>query len=152
MSTTIKLSGGSFGNEQMLVRCDLSQASAPILVNYCTDRDSEFQSTQFQCADARHTNDGLIEIGKKLAATAIEVPANEFECESEEVFPKISITVDGNWAGDGIIRNGTIEDCAAILGGSQDEADRLYAEIEEAIESGDESLIDGDSTYAWTIE
>lgn len=83
--TTIKLLNGSLGRETMMVRCDLSQASAPVQVNYMNGRYSEWEGTQYQCADAHHTDAALIEIGKKLAASAVEVSADEFDCESEEV-------------------------------------------------------------------
>ncbi len=92
--TTIKLSGGSFGDHKMLVRCNLAQASAGVQVNYCNERDSEFEGTQFQCADARHTTVGLIRLGRILAAEALEVPIDEFQCESEEVHI-YSVQTDG---------------------------------------------------------
>jgi uncharacterized protein YraI len=83
MTTTIKLFDGDLGSETMLVRCNLSQASAPVEVDYQTG--SGWESTQYQCADTRHRTSGLIEIGKTLAAHAVEVPVDEFSCDSEEV-------------------------------------------------------------------
>lgn len=82
MTTTYKLFGGDLGSEQMFVRCDLSQASAPVRVNY--DEGNGWDSTQYQCADCRHTDAGLIRIGKLLAADAIQVCQEEFTCDSEE--------------------------------------------------------------------
>lgn len=82
MTTTYKLFGGDLGSEKMFVRCDLSQASAPVQVNY--DEGSGWDSTQYQCADCRHTNSGLVRIGKLLAADAIQVSQEEFTCEVEE--------------------------------------------------------------------
>lgn len=80
--TTIKLFDGDLGSDEIMVRCDLSQASSPIEVNYrSNDRDS-WESTQYQCADARHRVGGLVEIGKKLAAVAVEC-GEDFDCESE---------------------------------------------------------------------
>lgn len=83
--TTIKLTGGDLGNERMLVRCNLTEASAPVEVNYCTDRNSDFTGTQYQCADTSHRTSGLIEIGNQLAAKAVEIPTEEFDCDAEEV-------------------------------------------------------------------
>ena len=54
------------------MRCDLSQAAAPIQVNYLVD-DSAYEGTQYQCADARHTINGLAAIGRELLAAAIQV-------------------------------------------------------------------------------
>ena len=81
--TTIQLSGGDLGGETMKVRCNLSEASAPVQVDYCEGEG--WQSTQYQCADARHRNSGLIAIGKTLAAAAVEMPEDEFDCESTEI-------------------------------------------------------------------
>jgi hypothetical protein len=81
---TIKLSGGSFGDDEMMVRCDLGEAAAPVEARYGNSR-QPWESTQYQCADARHTKSGLIEIGKRLAAQALEVPFGEFACEADEV-------------------------------------------------------------------
>lgn len=80
--TTIKLTGGDLGSESMAIRCNLANASAPIMVDYGTG--DGFTSTQYQCADARHTDAGLIEIGKRLAAKAVEIMESEFNCEYEE--------------------------------------------------------------------
>ncbi len=83
--TTIMLAGGDLGLEKMLVRCDLSQASAPIEVDYHNGDGCGFEGTQYQCADARHRTSGLIAIGKRLAAQACEVSADKFACEAVEV-------------------------------------------------------------------
>lgn len=64
----------------------------------------------------------------------------------------IEILADRVWAGKGKLVNGVIEDCAAILGGSQDAAEAAYEEIERAIEDGrDVAIVDG-VRYTWTIE
>lgn len=147
--TTIKLSGGSFGTGHMLVRCDLSQASAPVQVNYCTDRDSEFEGTQYQCADARHTNAGLIEIGKKLAARALEVPADEFECDAEEVdtTPRFNVSdtnsTDSNLTYEDAVKRITewYEDADQWSDGDGD--DDVHQAIADAIESVDCPADDG---------
>jgi hypothetical protein len=81
--TTIRLSGGDLGSESMLVRCNLVEASAPVDVDYCEG--SGWQPTQWQCANCCHRTSGLAEIAKRLAAAAVELPENEFDCEWEEV-------------------------------------------------------------------
>lgn len=83
--TTIKLSGGSLGSETMLVRCNLSQASSPVEVDYQNDAERGWESTQYQCADASHRTSGLIRIAKSLAAAAVEVREDELSCDSEDV-------------------------------------------------------------------
>ncbi len=79
--TTIKLSGGDLGGETMLVRCNLTEASAPIEVDYCEGEG--WQPTQWQCANAAHRTSGLIAIGKQLAAQAVEMLESEFACEAQ---------------------------------------------------------------------
>lgn len=81
--TTVQFTGGDLGPETMAVRCDLSQAAAPVEVDYHTD--DGWEATQWQCADCRHTVDGLMQIGKRLAAEAVEVPHEAFACEWEEI-------------------------------------------------------------------
>lgn len=83
--TTIRLFGGSFGSEEMMAACDLDNASAPVMVNYCESEDEEWVHTQYQCADARHTVAGLVKIGKELAARALEIPDSDFACDWAEV-------------------------------------------------------------------
>lgn len=80
----------------------------------------------------------------------------------------ISISADDVWAGDGTYDHtigvnaegketvsGAIRDCAAVLGGSQDKADEIYAAIEDAIsemDSPDDGEIDVDGvTYDWSL-
>ena len=80
--TTIKFFGGDLGGETMLVRCDLTQAAAPIQVDY----DNEgWTHCHYQCADTGHRRAGLVEIGKEIAARAVGIKAEEFDCEWEEV-------------------------------------------------------------------
>lgn len=76
----------------------------------------------------------------------------------------ISITQSGHWAGNGVIENGRIDQCAAILGppgqalstehdGSCIEA--AYAAIEQAISRGETSVsdpTDPEIRYTWTID
>ena len=80
---TLLLSGGDLGRETMMVRCNLTEASSPVEVDYMAD-DTGWQPTQYQCADARHTASGLVAIAKKLAAGACEMPEDEFDCECDE--------------------------------------------------------------------
>jgi hypothetical protein len=67
----------------------------------------------------------------------------------------ISISADGIWAGSGIYEDGNIRDCAAILGGSQDDAETIYEMIEDAITEMDapaDGEIEADGvTYSWTL-
>lgn len=81
MMTTITLSEGDLGGETMLVRCKLTEASAPVEVDYQTGEG--WQPTPYQCADCRHTDAGLIAIGKHLAAAAVEMPEDKFECAAD---------------------------------------------------------------------
>lgn len=81
--TTIKLSGGDLGNENMMARCNLTEASAPVEADYMEG--GGWVSTPYQCADTRHTVSGLIDCAKKLAARALEIPIDEFDCEAEEI-------------------------------------------------------------------
>ena len=81
--TTIKLSGGNLGSDQMFVRCNLADAAAPVQVDY--DNGCGWTGTQYQCADARHRNSGMIEIGKSLAAAAVEMSDEGFVCDATEV-------------------------------------------------------------------
>ena len=83
MLTTIKLSSGDLGQESMHVRCDLTQAAAPVMVNYRSEQNSDWEHTQYQCADTRHTIKGLISIGQRLAASAVEINYDDFSCEIE---------------------------------------------------------------------
>lgn len=81
--TTIKLTGGSFGSDEMFVRCDLVRASAPIQVDY--DNGEGWQPTQYECADAKHGIAGLEKIARTLGASAVEEPETEFECDIIEI-------------------------------------------------------------------
>lgn len=79
--TIVKLSGGDLGGETMRVRCDLTRAESPVQVDY--DCDGNWTPTQWQCADARHSVAGLTAIAERLAAEAVQVPEDDFSCESE---------------------------------------------------------------------
>jgi len=59
--TTIKLYGGDLGNETMLVRCNLTEASAPVQVDYCEG--DGWVGCQYQCAETRHRTSGLVDVG-----------------------------------------------------------------------------------------
>jgi len=80
--TTLKITCGAV-SESILVRCDLSQAAAPVQVNYLVD-DCGWEGTQYQCADARHTIDGLADLGRQLLLHAISV-AGPLETQYEVV-------------------------------------------------------------------
>jgi hypothetical protein len=79
--TTIQLSGGPLGSETLTIRCDLSQASAPVQVDYGTG--DGWEGTQYQCADARHCTSGLAAIGQRLADKATQTSGDA--CDWEEV-------------------------------------------------------------------
>jgi hypothetical protein len=81
--TNIKLFGGSLGNEHMFVQCDLSQAKSPVRMDYFGDGD--WENTQYQCADAGHTYNGLLAIAYILAAQALEIPLSQFSCKNTEI-------------------------------------------------------------------
>lgn len=80
--TTIRFFNGECGSDEFFVRCDLSRASAPVQQS---GDGREWGSSQYQCADARHTVNGLVAIGTSLAATAFETRESDFSCDWEEV-------------------------------------------------------------------
>ena len=80
---TVLLYDGDLGAETMLVRCDLSQAAAPVEVDYRNGEDKGWEPTQYQCADTRHTVNGLARIAMELAARAVGMASEEFKCEWE---------------------------------------------------------------------
>lgn len=85
---TIRLSGGDLGGEQILVRCNLSEASSPVEVDYCNEPGEygqHWEGTQYQAADCQHRISRLIEIGERLAAQAVEMSEDDFSCDCEEI-------------------------------------------------------------------
>jgi hypothetical protein len=81
--TTLKITCPA-SRESLLVRCDLSRSESPIQVNYCVDESSVWEGTQYQCADARHTDDGLAAIGRQLLCEALETePGEKYETFAE---------------------------------------------------------------------
>ena len=94
MTTKVKLFDGDMGSEDLRLRCDLSEASAPVEVDYCTG--DGWESTQYQCADTRHTTAGLIRLGEILAAKALEIPVDKFSCEAEEVADTYTVSDTGS--------------------------------------------------------
>ena len=73
---------------------------------------------------------------------------------------KIGIYRDNVWAGDGTLRDGTIEDCSAVLAGpdmrhedgsEQESSDATYEAIEEAIEDGQAAIERDGYTYTWSV-
>jgi hypothetical protein len=79
-TTTIRLFGGILGDETMLVRCKLANASSPVEVDY--QEGSDWEPTQYRAADARHSIDGLAAIGIELAQSAVQEKGS---CEWGEV-------------------------------------------------------------------
>lgn len=76
--TTLKLTGGDLGGERMMVRCNLTDAAAPVQVDYCEG--DGWQSTRFQAADCKHRPSGLADVAKIIAAEAVEM-GSEFDCD-----------------------------------------------------------------------
>ena len=70
-------------SESLLVRCDLSRSESPIQVDYLVGNGGE--GSQWQCADARHTRDGLASIGSQLLGEALGECDGEFATDYEEV-------------------------------------------------------------------
>lgn len=54
---------------------------------------------------------------------------------------QISISMDGVWAGSGVLRNGTIENCGAQFCDDNDESLAAYDRIEEAIAKGRDHVV-----------
>lgn len=53
---------------------------------------------------------------------------------------QISISVDGVWAGSGVLRDGTIENCGAQFCDDLDKSAIVYEKIESAIAKGKDSI------------
>lgn len=69
---------------------------------------------------------------------------------------QISISQDGVWAGEGTLRDGIIEDCAACLGPSKgqdkgDDVEAAYLAIEAAIAATQDSVTVDGVEYTWGI-
>ena len=80
MATTIKLFDGDFGSDVMVLSCDLTRSESPVQWH---SGDGEWQSSQYQCADCRHSAEGMAKIGKQIASVALELPS--VDCEWSEV-------------------------------------------------------------------
>ena len=93
MTTTIRLYGGDLGKEEIKVRCDLTQATAPVQVDYCEGEG--WVDCQYRSADAGHRISGLTAIGQKLAARSVEVPSDAFFCECETLGGYVVCYTDG---------------------------------------------------------
>lgn len=79
--TAIKLSNGPLGCEIIKLRCDLSQASAQVQVDYGSG--DGWEGTQYQCADAGHRTSGLAAIGQILANESTQTSGEE--CDWDEI-------------------------------------------------------------------
>lgn len=73
------------GNDEMFVRCNLSEASSP--VEWCPDTEGEWQGTQWQCADCRHSISGLMDVGLDIARDAWQIEDDEDDPEGEVIDP-----------------------------------------------------------------
>ena len=77
--TCVVCHNGYPGDDRLLVRANLLQASAQIEINCC---DGEgWTPTQHQSANARCSYDGLAEIAHLIAAEITCTPPDEFECD-----------------------------------------------------------------------
>lgn len=83
--TVIKVT--NFG-QSLLVRCDLSQASSPIEVNYLTG--CGWDSTPLQCADVSHNWDSLARYGAELLASAVD---EEYDSDDDYEYENIDLFV-----------------------------------------------------------
>lgn len=93
MTTTIKLFDGDFGNDTMVLRCNLSQAASPVQWH---SGDGDWQPSPYQCADCRHSVEGLVLVGKQIAATQLELA--EVNCDyvllpREEMMSKLTTQI-----------------------------------------------------------
>lgn len=77
MTTYIKISDNT--DSDVLFRCDLARAESPL--QYWND--DQWVSTQYQCADCRHSRDGMAEIAKQLMAEWCGLPLDEYERECD---------------------------------------------------------------------
>ena len=94
MKTTIKLCGGNLEEHVVMVRADLRQASATIEADYGTG--GGWEPTQYQTADASHNICGLVDISRKLAADAVGMTMDEFDCDSERVGDVFTFAIMNN--------------------------------------------------------
>lgn len=83
--TIIEIYGGDMCGEKIRVRCNLTEASAPVQVDWCNDDGEGWCPTQYQCADASHRTSGLADIGMELAARAMEIAEDEFAAKWREI-------------------------------------------------------------------
>lgn len=78
---TIRLHGGDLGSQVLRLRCDLRNASSH--VEACYHDDDNWEPTQFQAADCQHRVEGLVKIGRRLAAQTVEMSGDEtFEVQA----------------------------------------------------------------------
>jgi len=63
----------------------------------------------------------------------------------------IEIAVDNVWAGSGKLRGGEIVDCGAKFCDDNRQSDSVYASIEDAIDSGKDSVTFRGHKITWTI-
>ena len=98
--TTIRLTGGVLGDDKMLIRCNLSEASSPVEVS--RDDGETWHGTQYQCADARHRDDELADLGIDIAESVPGVGTAETIYEWEVLGGEdktVTITTDDDGFG-----------------------------------------------------
>lgn len=133
MATTLKLDGGDLGDEVVLIRCDLRDASAPVEINYCEG--NGWEPTQYQCADCCHSSARLADLGKELAAAAVRHDDDRpFDCDASELEEEIRFSEDGRislvWSKGEAIRCPTQHDMDTLPVG-EDLTDEEIEQIDE---------------------
>lgn len=109
--TTIKFFGGDLGNEVMMVRCDLTQASSPVEVDYCNDNKNGdgWESTPMQCADMIHSYSRLVAYGERLVAQAIQVNEDTVKCNHKNISNLMDLAEGLQGMGDQFSGNDPVE-------------------------------------------
>ena len=98
------------------------------------------------------TTEGDYEVIEYTSTGSTSLGRYDTESEADAVaHPSISIYRDNVWAGDGRIVDGSIVDCAAVLGPDQDSSDENYEAIEDAISDGQTEITRPDGTYSWSL-
>jgi len=73
MTTTLKITAENI-SESLKIRCNLSDVASGVEVDYCNDEGQNWYPTQWQAGHARHSIDGLTDLGAEILAEALEMP------------------------------------------------------------------------------
>lgn len=79
METIIEIT--AYG-ETTLIRCDFTQAAAPVTIDYRMG--NGWESTPYQCADCSHSSERLSDLGIKLLAEACECTVEQLKNDGVE--------------------------------------------------------------------